>query len=65
MGWLILLLLVSPAFYFGVRVYNRGQRPLTVRGFLVAMCFAAALAVVVLLLSSQLVTDEGTLARVI
>jgi hypothetical protein len=61
MGWLVLLLIISPAAYLAWRLYYRAADapPLPLRAFIVGMCFVAALVVVVLLVSSLSETHEG------
>lgn len=55
MGWLILLLLVSPVFYASYRSYSNagGTSQPSLGGFATAMCFAAALAILVVILASS------------
>lgn len=60
MDWLILLLLVSPVFYASYRSYcTAGATQVSLRVFVTAMCFALALAAVVVLLASRSNDIEG------
>lgn len=61
MAWLVLLLLASPLFYLGLRLYARASEapPVSLRAFLLVMCCLAALVLVVLVLSSTYESHEG------
>lgn len=60
MGWLILLLLFSPAFYAVYRSYSTaGATQASLRLFVTAMFFALALAAVVVLLAARANDIEG------